>query len=159
MEPKNNNIFKSAMNYGLILALALILFHLVQYVMDIYKPPFWVSVLNYAVIIGGIVYGTLRFREDEMGGYISYGKSLGIGVLICFFASIIYGFYFFLLTTVIDPSYMDSLHRVIEETYLEMGFDDDKVEMMMEAVKKFQSPLIMVLSSIFGFVLWEPSFR
>lgn len=144
---------KSAMTYGLILALALIVFHLVQYLMDVYKPPMWVNILNYAVIVGGIVYGTIRFRDDELGGYISYGRALGFGVLITLFASVVYGFYLYLLTAVIDPSYMEGLHRVIEETYLELGMDEDQVETMMTAVKKFQTPLMMLISSIFSFTL------
>lgn len=153
MEDQKVNPMKSAMTYGLILALALIVFHLVQYLMDVYKPPMWVNILNYAVIVGGIVYGTIRFRDDELGGYISYGRALGFGVLITLFASVVYGFYLYLLTAVIDPSYMEGLHRVIEETYLELGMDEDQVETMMTAVKKFQTPLMMLISSIFSFTL------
>ena len=153
MENQKVNTMKSAMTYGLILALALIVLHLVQYLMDVYKAPTWVNLLNYAVIIGGIVYGTIRFRNDELGGYISYSKALGFGVLISLFASIVYGFYFYILTGLIDPSYMYGLHKMVEETYLELGMDSDQVETMMETVKKFQTPLMLVLSSVFGFTL------
>jgi uncharacterized protein involved in cysteine biosynthesis len=153
MEKQNVSNTKNAMIYGLILGVILILFHLVQYILGIYKAPGWVSILNYAIIIGGIVYGTIRFRDDNLGGYISYSKALGSGVLICLFASIIYGFYFYILTSIIDPAYMENVHKVVEETYLEMGMDADQVENMMEMVKKFQTPVIMVLSSVFGFTL------
>ncbi|MDD3567743.1 MAG: DUF4199 domain-containing protein [Bacteroidales bacterium] len=151
MEEKKVNIMKSAMTYGLMLALALIAIHLVQYLMDVYKPPAWVNLLTYAVIVGGIVYGTIRFRDDELGGYISYGKALGFGVLLSLFASIVYGFYNYLLTAVIDPSYMEGVYRMLEETYLELGMDYDQVETMMETVKRFQTPLMMVFSSVLGF--------
>ncbi len=153
MEDQKVNPMKSAMTYGLILALALIVFHLVQYLMDVYKPPTWVNILNYAIIVGGIVYGTIRFRNDELNGYISYGRALGSGVLISLFASVVYGFYLYLLTAVIDPSYMEGLYQVIEETYLEMGMADDQVETMVAAVKKFQTPIMMFVSSIFSFTL------
>ena len=151
MEEKKVNILRSAMSYGLMLALVLIVIHLVQYLMDVYKPPMWVNILTYAAIVGGIVYGTIRFRNDELGGYITYGKALGFGVLLSLFASIVYGFYNYLLTAVIDPSYMEGVYRMLEETYLEMGMDYDQVETMMETVKKFQTPLMMVFSSVFGF--------
>jgi hypothetical protein len=151
MEEKKANIIKSAMTYGLMLALALIVIHLVQYLMDIYKPPVWVNILTYAVIVGGIVYGTIRFRDDELGGYISYGKALGFGVLLSLFASVVYGFYNYLLTAVIDPTYMEGVYRMLEETYIEAGMDYDQVETVMETVKKFQTPLMMVFSSLFGF--------
>ena len=151
MEEKKVNILRSAMSFGLMLALVLIVIHLVQYLMDVYKPPMWVNILTYAAIVGGIVYGTIRFRNDELGGYITYGKALGFGVLLSLFASIVYGFYNYLLTAVIDPSYMEGVYRMLEETYLEMGMDYDQVETMMETVKKFQTPLMMVFSSVFGF--------
>ncbi len=152
MEEKKNITVKSAMNYGLILGLALIVFHLIQYIMDVYKPPFWVSLINYIIIIGVIVYGTIKFRDDELGGNISYSKALGFGVLISLFSAIIYGFYFYILISFIDPAYMDSLFSIIEETYLESGMSEDQVEAAMGMVKKLQSPLFMLLSSIFGSV-------
>ena len=55
MENQKVNTMKSAMIYGLILALALIVLHLVQYLMDVYKAPTWVNILSYALIVGGIV--------------------------------------------------------------------------------------------------------
>jgi putative exporter of polyketide antibiotics len=153
MEEKNISATKPAMTYGLILGLALVIMHIVQYVMDVYKPPFWVSLINYAVIVAVIVYGTIRYRDDDLDGYISYGKALGFGVLISLFASIIYGFYFIILTSVIDPSYMEGVYTMIEETYIEMGMDYDQIETAMGMVKKFTNPVFMGLSSVFNFVL------
>jgi hypothetical protein len=153
METSKDNKMKCAMTYGLIMGLALVVLHVIQYMMDVFKPPFWVSLINYAVIIGVIVYGTIRYRDRELEGFITYGKALGFGVLISLFASIIYGLYFFLLTNVFDPEYMSKMHAVIEEMYIEMGMSDDQIEMAMSMVKKFQSPIIMVLSSILNFVL------
>ncbi|HOP04761.1 MAG TPA: DUF4199 domain-containing protein [Tenuifilaceae bacterium] len=153
MEEKSISSTKPAMTYGLILGLALIIMHVLQYVMDVYKPPFWVSLLNYAIIVAVIVYGTIRYRDDSLGGNISYGKALGFGVLISLFASIVYGLYFFLLTSVIDKGYMDGVYTMIEETYIEMGMSDDQIETAMDMVKKFQNPVFMVLSSVFSFVM------
>ena len=48
---------------------------------------------------------------------------------------------------------MDGLYKMLEETYLEMGMDYDQVETIMGTVKKFQTPLMMVFSSVFGFTL------
>lgn len=152
MEAKKDNTMKNAMTYGLIMGLGLVVVHVIQYMMDVYKTPFWVSLINYAIIIGVIVYGTIRFRDDELEGYISYGKAMGIGVLISLFASIVYGLYFFLLTSVFDPEYMSKLHAMIEEMYIEMGMSDDQIEAAMSMVKRFQSPIITVISSVFSFV-------
>lgn len=50
MENKNASL-RSSMNYGLILGLALIALSLIQYIMDIYNSPAWVSILNYAFLL------------------------------------------------------------------------------------------------------------
>ena len=152
MENKNASL-RSSMNYGLILGLALIALSLIQYIMDIYNSPAWVSILNYAFFIGVIFYGTKKFRDDVLGGSISYGKAVGFGVLISLFASIIFGFFFYLLVTFIDPDYMANMMKAVEEMYLEKGMSEDQVEMAMKMVGKMQTPLLLMISSIFGFVL------
>mgnify|MGYP001572411810 FL=1 len=106
MESKSNPMYKSAMTSGLIVGIALVVFSLLIYIMGVVKPPFWVSLLQYVIIIGGIIYGTKKFRDDDLGGEISYSKALGFGILICVFASIIMGVYMILLMTVIDPEFM-----------------------------------------------------
>ena len=151
MENQKPSMFKSAMTYGLILALALIVMHLIQYMMDMYKTPLWVSILTYIVIIAGIIYGTIRFRDDELKGYISYGKALGSGVLISLFSSIVYGFYFYLLAGVIDPNYLENVFKTMEQAYFEAGMTYEQIDMAMAMVRKFQSPIIMMISSIFTF--------
>lgn len=158
MEPKSNSLVKGAMTSGLILGLALIVFSVVLYILGIYKPPTWVGILNYVLIIGGIFYGQKKFRDDELGGYISYGKALGTGVLVALFASIIYGVYFYLLTAVIDPGYMDQIYAATEEALLEKGNSEDQVEQMLDAAKQYMTPIMLLVSSVIGFVFWGTIF-
>ncbi|MBN1990716.1 MAG: DUF4199 domain-containing protein [Bacteroidales bacterium] len=158
MEPKSNSLVKSAMTSGLILGLALIVFNVVLYILGIYKPPTWVGILNYVIIIGGVFYGQKKFRDDELGGFISYGRALGTGVLVALFASVIYGVYYYLLTAVIDPGYMEKIYEVMEEAYIEMGMSDDQVESTLEVAKGFTSPLMLMFTSVIGFVFWGTLF-
>jgi hypothetical protein len=153
MENTSSSPVKSSMLYGLYLGIALVFIHIIQYIMDIYNPPIWVSLISYAAMIGIIFWGQKKYRDEELGGFIPYGKSLGFGVLISLFAAIIYGFYFFILVGIIDTEYMSKLMDVIIEKYEEMGMTDDQIEVAVEMVKKFQSPIITVVSSIFSFVL------
>jgi len=151
MEPKSNTMFKSAMTSGLILGIALVIFSLVLYIMGIIKPPTWLGLLNYLIIIVGIVYGTKKYRDEDLGGEIAYSKALGFGVLVCVFASIISGIYMMLLMTVIDPEYINKLMSIIEEEYVKAGLNEDQIDAAMGLVKKMQSPIFMVISSIIGF--------
>ncbi len=152
MEPKSNPMYKSAMTSGLILGIAIVVYFLLIYaIMGVIKPPFWIAILQYVIIVGGIIYGTKKFRDEDLGGEISYSKALGFGVLVCVFASIIYGIYMILLMTVIDPEYMSKFMSIIEEEYVKAGLSEEQIDSMMKMVGKMQSPLIMALSTIFSF--------
>lgn len=151
MEPKNNPMLKSAMNSGLILGIALVVYSLIIYIVGMIKPPFWVGIINYLLIVGGIIYGTKKFRDEDLGGEISYSKALGFGVLICVFASIISGIYTILLTTVIDPEYMTKLMSAMEEEYVKSGLSEDQIEATMKIVGKMQSPIFMAITTVIGF--------
>jgi len=151
MEPKSNPMYKSAMTTGLILGIALIVFSLIIYVMDIIKPPFWVSIIQYLIIIGGIIYGTIKFRDEDLGGEITYSKALGFGVLICVFAAVISGIYTIILMKVIDPEYISKLMNVMEEELVSKGMPEEQIEASMKIMSKMQSPFFMAISTVLGF--------
>lgn len=151
MEPKSNPMYKSAMTTGLILGIALVVFSLIIYMVGVFKPPFWVSIIQYLIIIGGIVYGTIKFRDEDLGGEISYSQALGFGVLICVFAAVISGIYTILLMTVIDPEYITKLMSVMEEELVSKGMPEEQIEASMKIFSKMQSPIIMAVSTVVGF--------
>lgn len=150
MENKSNTMLKSAMTWGLVLGVALVIFSLILYIVNILKPPFWVSLINYLVIIGGIVLGVKKYRDDDLGGEISYGKAFGFGVLICVFAALISAVYTYLLITVIDTEYMSKLMAITEEELLNKGLPEEQIDAAMAMSKKFTSPLFITISSVIG---------
>ncbi|HPD96142.1 MAG TPA: DUF4199 domain-containing protein [Tenuifilaceae bacterium] len=152
MEENKSNL-NLTMTWGLFLGLVLIVLHLITYLMGVYKSPSWLGILNYVVIIGAMVMAQLKTRNDLQGGYITYGKSLGTGILVALFSSIIYAFYFIILTKFIDPSYMDKMLEVVEELYYQKGMPEDQIQMAMEMARKFTTPIFTALSTMFGFVV------
>ena len=139
------------MTSGLFLGIALVVFSLIIYMMGVVKPPFWVSLVQYLIIIGGIVYGTKKFRDEDLGGEISYSKALGFGILICIFASVISGIYTVLLMTVIDPEFVNKMMAVLEEEYVKAGLSEEQIDAAMKMVSKMQSPIIMAVTNVIGF--------
>ncbi len=148
MEPKSNPMLKSAMTTGLFMGIALIIFSLIIYILGIIKPPFWVSILQYLIIIGGIIYGTKKFRDEDLGGEISYSKALGFGILICLVAAIISGIYTILLMTVIDPEFITKFMSVMEAELVSKGMPEDQIEATMKIMSKMQSPTIMAVTAV-----------
>jgi ABC-type antimicrobial peptide transport system permease subunit len=51
----------------------------------------------------------------------------------------------------IDPSLMEQIRIMQEEALMQQGMSDDQIEMAGEMMSKFQSPLVLVISSLFTF--------
>ncbi|MEY1639759.1 DUF4199 domain-containing protein [Tenuifilum osseticum] len=153
MEKQGNPMLKHSMNYGLIMGVALIILSLITYLAGIVKPPFWVSIINYAIIIGIIVWGTKKYRDEVLEGAITYGNALGFGVLITLFAGVIVAVFTYIQITLIDPDFVSKMLAIAEEELVKRGMPDEQIEMAIEMQKKFMSPLIMTISSLLGMVV------
>lgn len=146
----NVSPLKTSMTWGLVLGVIVILFNLIPYLFGVYEAPTWVGLISFAFIVAIIVIGQKKHRDDDLGGYITYGRAFLTGLLIMVFGYIIYSFYFILLVKVVDPSYMDKMLDIAAAKYYEMGYDDDMVEALMQTSASMTSPVFMLLSSIFG---------
>lgn len=147
-ENQKPSLLKSTMNYGAMLGLSLIIFSLLLWMFDATTNRA-LAFVNYIIIIAGIVLATKTFRDQEQGGFITYGRALGVGTLTVVFAGIITGFFTYLLYTVIDPGLIDKTYAIMEEAYYDAGMSDSQIETAMNMAKRFTNPVMM---SVFGFI-------
>lgn len=147
MENQQKSLFASAMSYGLYLGLAWVLIQVIFYVIG---NPFSqsMSYAIYALLIGGIYIGMRGFGNQAGEEGFSYGRALGFGVAQAFFASILLGFFTFILYKFIDTGLKDQLIIFTEEKLLAKGMAEDQIEMAMNMVKKTMSPVILGFSQI-----------
>jgi len=149
---RENTFLKSTMTLGLITGLILIIYTLLLYATgNMLKPSFFLSTLNYLILIVGIVIGTRNYRDQSLGGYISYGKALGYGVVLCVFTGIVFGIFNYLLYEVIDPGLMEESMKVIQEEMLNQGLPADQVEAMSDMQSRFRTPFMMMIGSVFTY--------
>ncbi len=149
MEKEKVSIWKSSLNYGLYLGAALVLVSVAYYATGntFAKSSSWVG---YILMIGGIIYAQLSHRKS-LGGVMSYGEALGVGVLTLVFASLISSVYTYILYTVIDPSLQEQMRLMAEEQLVTQGkLPEEQIEMAIQMVSKFQSPMILLVMGIFG---------
>jgi hypothetical protein len=149
MEQQPVSLWKSSLTYGLFLGIALVLVSVVFYATG---NTFAQSAqfISYGVMIAGIVIAQLQFRKLQ-GNIMTYGQALGIGVLTMLFASVITGFFTYLLYAVIDPSLQEQLRLSIEEQIVKQGrVPEDQIDTAVEIASKFQKPPMMFLMGIFG---------
>lgn len=149
MEEKPVSLWKSSLTYGLYLGIAMILVSVVFYATGntFDKSAQWVT---YGVMIAGVIIAQLSYRKS-LGDVMTYGQALGIGVLTMVFASVISGFYTYLLYGVIDPSLQEQLRLSIEEQIVRQGnLPEEQIDMAVEMATKFQKPAMMFVMAIFG---------
>lgn len=144
-----NAIYKTTATWGLVLGIALVLFSLIPYIFGVYSLPKSLNLLQWLVIIGGIVIGQIKYRDGDLDGYISYGRAFGAGMLVMIWATIIYGVYFVSLVKIIDPQYMEKMLVAQAETLYDAGYTEEMVEMVISASSNM-SPVVMFVSAILG---------
>jgi len=149
MEEKSISLWKSSVTYGLYLGIALILVSVAYYATGntFSKSAQWAT---YGVMIAGVIIAQLSYRK-ALGDVMTYGQALGLGVLTMVFASILTGFFTYLLYAVIDPSLQEQLRLQMEEQLVLQGnVPEEQIDMAVEMATKFQKPAIMFIMNIFG---------
>ncbi len=139
------------MNYGAIAGLAMIIFFLVLHyagLANTNSPLQWVAY----IMMGAIMfYGTRNLRDQAEGGFISYGRALGSGVLISFFCGVILGFFMYIFMKVIDTN-QEMITKILEQNeqnMLDQNMSEEQIEQAMEMTRKFMTPGFMSLMSVF----------
>jgi len=141
---------KVAMAYGAMYGLAASIVSLIFYFAGIdmqSKTPQWTG---YVVLIIFIVVGIKSYRDTELSGFISYGKSLGTGTLIGLFGGFITGVYTVILFTVIDPGLAAKIIEKIQEQWAEKGMTEEQISVALMWTKRMMSPVMLFIWSIVG---------
>lgn len=146
--PKQRTLASNASIFGFILGAILIVISLILSVLnvDLNSP---LQFLYYIPIIAVMYWGTKTFRDTYNGGFIKYGRSVASGVLICFFASIIFGFFIYIYYKFIDLNEWQQTYNFYEQTYRDQGYSDDMIEIVMPYI----TPAITAFSRMFTYTL------
>lgn len=153
MEEKSNSIWKAGLTYGAMLGLLMIIYTILLYVMNqsFNKALGYVTFL---FIIVMVFYGAKSYRDNYLNGYISYGKALGISMIIVLVAAIINAVYFYIHITIVDGEYLNKLIVTAEEELLNKGMSDDQIEMAIAMQRKMMRPALMSILGILSIGFW-----
>ncbi|MEN8120476.1 MAG: DUF4199 domain-containing protein [Bacteroidota bacterium] len=143
MENKQN-VWKNALNWGLIVGVVLIIYSVLMYFLDVNLEE-WVKWIAFIILLAGIVYSTIQYRDNVLGGSITYTQALGFGVVISLYAAVISAVYSYLEMTIIDPDLIGKMIAIEEEKMLSQGIPDNQIEQSMEIIKMIMKPGILTL--------------
>ncbi|MEQ8908874.1 MAG: DUF4199 domain-containing protein [Vicingaceae bacterium] len=157
MESPKTSATKSALNFGTMLGLVLMIISLIIFVFEMYEAK-WLSYISYIILIVGIIMGIKRRRDQERGGVISYGQSLGYGTLVAFFAGLIGAIVLFMYLKFVDDGFIQYNIELQEAQMYEAGLPDEQIEQSMMWTKKFSNPTFysvmgLVANVFFGFII------
>ncbi len=113
------NVMKSAMKSGVILG---VLFSL-NFLLSIPSNTF-IKLLTYILLVLIILMTyrlSIQFRDNECGGYISYGRSFTFILLSFFYAALISSLVKFIYFKFINPDYLSNLYNEAMLIFEKMG--------------------------------------
>ena len=148
MERKST--FGHILLFGLITGILMVLLSLLFYLMDIEQKS-WVNMLIYVVMIIGMSWGVINIRENRLNGVMSYGKAVGTGFWIGFFAALIVAVYTYFYMTDINPDAMKQALEEAENRILESKPDisDEDLDKALDMVRTFGKPSISAIAQVF----------
>ena len=145
--------WKVAMTYGAMYGLASSIIYLIFYFAGADIENKGPQLIGYLIMIATIYIGITNYRNNDLGGFISYGKSLGTGVLIGLFGGIITGFFTVIMFTVIDPGLAQKIIEKAQEDMVEKGtMSEEQINAAISLTQKFMNPVALFLFSILGSV-------
>jgi hypothetical protein len=151
------SLLNNSLKYGLLTGVAMVLLSLLLYVLDVTMSG-WIQYASLVILLAGLIVGTIAFRDKCSGGFLSYGRSLGSGVLISVFAGLLMAIYSYLFFSFFDPGELVKLTQIAEEKMFEKGLTDEQVEQAMSMTKMFMTPVFISISSLFSMALWGTIF-
>jgi hypothetical protein len=146
---KNVNVWKANLNNGLILGLIGVVFTLLLYFLDLMLN----KTLGYILLPIDMVvlYFLIKsYRDNYLNGNITYGQSVGAGVIIFLYSTIISVIFSYILYKYIDPGLINKLLASSEESMAKRGMAQDAIDTGMAFTKKLMTPGFMAITGLVG---------
>jgi hypothetical protein len=141
------NVWKANLNNGLILGLIGVVFTLLLYFLDLLLN----KTLGYIILPINLVvlYFMLKsYRDNFLNGNMTYGQSVGAGVIIFLYSTIISVIFSYILYKYIDPGLIGKILAASEESLVKKGMDQQSIDTGMAFTKKLMTPGFMSISGL-----------
>ena len=98
-------------------------------------------------MIGGMVWGTIEFRNKYSGGFITYGKAFSSCFWIGLIAGLLATIYMFVFVTFIHPGFINELLDQMREQMQasNASMSDEQMEQAISMSSRFMSPVMMTV--------------
>ncbi|MGQ1946853.1 DUF4199 domain-containing protein [Geofilum sp. OHC36d9] len=140
------------LTYGAIMGIAQVFLLLILYLTDNLVGSSF-GAFKWVIFFIILFIGLKSYRDKFGDGFITYGRTLAIGIRMSMLSGVFIGAYYFLMLKIFDPGLAGKIIAETEEAYLAIGFDEGTVEKMSEALQEGVKPWTMFFSNIFDGLL------
>ncbi len=142
------SVWKANLTNGIILGLAGVVFTLVMYFLDLTFNRS-VGYIFYLLTVFLLYYFIKSYRDNYRHGSITYGQSVGAGVIIFLYYAIIAAIFTYILYTVIDKGLTDKMLAFVEEQIRKQGrVPESSIDTVMAFQKKLMKPEFLAIGTI-----------
>lgn len=149
----NAPIWNTVLQYGGYCGGIMVAFSLLTYLMDlnVMSVSGMLTVYGSILVIGFVMAAiAMRYQRDQLdGGLLSYGKALGIGVLVILIAMVISSFWNYILVNFIDPEYISRLQDQFMETW-GANMPEDAMEKALEGFEEAGNFITVLKNGLIG---------
>ena len=157
MEENQPKTGKFALNYGVLLGVVIVVFSLMLFSLDMHYDQGWaIRSVSLALSLAAILFGISQFKKANEG-FLNISQALKVGTGIALIAGIIGLIYFFVLSNVIEPDYMDKMYEIgkVQAMADNPQLTEEQIDQGIEMQKSFAwvtYPIILIINIVIGLV-------
>lgn len=159
IDPADVPMRPTAIRYGGMMAMALILIGLIFTLTGLSDPAAPEKVGNkiqqwigYLAMIAAVILAIKHHRDNELGGYIKYGRALGLGTLTGLVMGVINAVWMLIYMYVIDPDLQGKIKEMAIQQATENGATEEVLEQTAKMMDIFTNPLFMSIGILLATV-------
>ncbi|MEM9886394.1 MAG: DUF4199 domain-containing protein [Bacteroidota bacterium] len=145
VDERSVSMLPAVLRYGLMGGMAIVIYKYINYTTLFATASLGNVVIAFLMnlaLFGGLVYLVIKHhRDNELGGFITMGRCLGLGILTIVFASIMGGIFDYIYMSFVDAEILQKLNAQLTWVYEMMGMDEDQIEDTIELVEDTQGEI------------------
>ncbi len=156
MAPKPASKWPAALRWGIIGGLAAIALSMIWHVAgwtsysNNLSPGNLASMfLGWIITLAAISMGIKQYRDESLGGFITFGNGFGAGILVALVMAVIGALFTAVFMSVIAPDIMAETMDQARQRLEDQGMDDEAIDQAMKISAMFTSAPVI---AAFGFV-------
>jgi hypothetical protein len=149
---KNVSFFNNAMKYALIISVFSIILSLIYYILEVevFNWGFIAAnfVISIVIIVGAFIFGVKNYRNNGLGGKITFGQAFLHSLVIGFIAYAIIAIYNYVFYAFIAPEYAASMTDSFITFMESMNIPEDILEQSIKDFEEQMTPMGQLLSGL-----------